>query len=91
MLLRSVLYIIVVAFFAASIALTIIHRDILYILYPLLLILSAFFYPAYQLASRGISIKEFKEYILLFPLVQGLKTLFFSVGYILGTLKNLRN
>jgi glycosyltransferase involved in cell wall biosynthesis len=91
MLLRSVLYIIVVAFFAASIALTIIHRDILYILYPLLLILSAFFYPAYQLASRGISIKEFKEYILLFPLVQGLKTLFFSVGYIFGTLKNLRN
>jgi glycosyltransferase involved in cell wall biosynthesis len=88
MFLRSVAYVTLVASFLASIVLAITYKNISYILYPLLLILSTLIYPAYQLAIRDISIKEFKEYILLFPLVQGLETLFFSVGYILGTLRS---
>jgi hypothetical protein len=88
MFLRSVAYVVLVASFLASIVLAITYKNISYILYPLLLILSALIYPAYKLAIRDISIKEFKEYILLFPLVQGLETLFFSIGYILGTLRS---
>jgi len=86
MFLRSVAYITLIASFVASITLAITHKNITYILYSFLLILSALIYPAYQLAIRGISIKEFKEYVLLFPLVQGLEMLFFSIGYVLGTI-----
>jgi glycosyltransferase involved in cell wall biosynthesis len=88
MFLRSVAYVVLVASSIVSITLAITYKNISYILYPLLLILSALIYPAYQLAIRDISIKEFKEYVLLFPLVQGLETMFFSVGYILGALRS---
>jgi glycosyltransferase involved in cell wall biosynthesis len=88
MFLRSVAYVVLVVSFIVSITLAITYKNILYILYPLSLILSTLIYPAYQLAIRDMSIKEFKEYVLLFPLVQGLETLFFSVGYILGTLRS---
>jgi glycosyltransferase involved in cell wall biosynthesis len=84
---RSIVYVILIASFLVSIALAIMHKDILLTLYSLLLTSLAFTYPIYQLSSRGISIKEFKEYVLLFPLVQGLETLFFSIGYILGSQK----
>ena len=88
---RSIAYVILIASFLASIALAITHKDALFTLYPLLLASLAFAYPIYQLSSKGISIKEFKEYVLLFPLVQGLETLLFSIGYIVGTLRALRD
>ena len=87
---RSIAYVILIASFLASIALAIMHKDTLLTLYPLLLASLAFTYPIYQLSSRGISIKEFNEYVLLFPLVQGLETLLFSIGYIIGSLRALR-
>jgi glycosyltransferase involved in cell wall biosynthesis len=87
---RSIAYVILVAFFLASIALAIIRKDTLFTLYPILLTSLAFTYPIYQLSSRGISIKEFKEYVLLFPLVQGFETLLLSIGYIIGALRALR-
>jgi len=88
MLLRSIAYLIFLASLAIVVVLAIAYRHILYLLYPLLLMLFTLIYPAYRLATRGIKLKEFKEYILLFPLVQALETLFFSIGYILGTLKS---
>jgi glycosyltransferase involved in cell wall biosynthesis len=86
--LYSIAYIIFVTSLAISIVLAITYKNLLYILYPSFFLLFAFIYPAYRLIIRGISIKEFKEYVLLFPLVQGLETLLYSIGYILGTLIN---
>jgi glycosyltransferase involved in cell wall biosynthesis len=88
MLIRSIIYLILVTSFLILTLQATISKNILFLLYPLTLVFFAFVYPIYQLSSRSININEFKEYILLFPIIQGLETFFLSLGYILGTIKN---
>jgi len=87
MLFRSIVYIAFIVALAYLTILALITSNWFYLAFPVLALFLGFVYPAYQLKSRDISIKGFKEYVLLFPLVQGLETLLYSVGYVLGTLR----
>jgi len=87
MLLRSIAYLIFILLLAYFTVLSIIMSNWLYLMPLVLPILLGFIYPTYQLKTRKISIKEFKEYVILFPFIQGLETLFFSIGYIYGSIR----
>jgi len=83
---RSVIYVTLVVMLLYSFLQGIITHDLRYLVLPLVTGFLAFAYPVYQLRSRRISLREFKEYVMCFPFVQGLETLFFSIGYISGLL-----
>jgi len=81
---RSIIYLVIVLLLAGFTIFGVISSNWFYIIFPALFILLGFIYPIYQLKSRKIGIKEFKEYVILFPFVRGLVTLFFFVGYLFG-------
>jgi len=85
-LLRSIMYLAFILSLACFTVLSMLTSSWLYLIFPALSMLLGFAYPIYQLKSRNISLREFKEYVILFPFVQGLETLFFSVGYIFGSI-----